>query len=136
MTLKSQQNSVSQIFNLSALSFFPFDMCYMILPCYLHSIPYFALCRGYEDDIFRLFLICTFKNPNLSANLTFFFLLHSAEFMEFFFFKSAVCALHNSKLHFTIFSYSAIKTTIHWEIILPGQGQQIFPLKCKLGSRY
>ena len=38
--------------------FLPFDRCYMILPCYLHSIyivfTYFASFTGYEDDMFEV----------------------------------------------------------------------------------
>ena len=40
----------------------------------------------------KVFLICTFKDPNLAENFTnwgkIFFKLNSAEFMEFFFSKS------------------------------------------------
>ena len=38
--------------------FLPFDRCYMLLPCYLHSIDivftYVASFKGYEDDIFEV----------------------------------------------------------------------------------
>ena len=32
----------------------PFDTCYMILQCYLHSIYISASFTGYEDDIFKV----------------------------------------------------------------------------------
>ena len=35
--------------------FLPFDRCYMILPCYFHSIDiYVASFTGYKDDTFEV----------------------------------------------------------------------------------
>ena len=53
---------------------------------------YFASFTGFEDDFLKLFLICTFKDPNLAENLNLggksFKNLNSTEFMEFVFSKS------------------------------------------------
>ena len=40
--LKLQQDTLNQIFN-KCIIFLPFDMCYMILPWYLHSIYIFCI---------------------------------------------------------------------------------------------
>ena len=56
--------------------FLPFDRCYMLLPCYLHSIyivfTYVASFTGYKDDIFEvIFQGSKFggKIENLTENL-------------------------------------------------------------------
>ena len=51
--------------------FLPFDRCYTKLPCYLYSSDIFCLIYGiWRWYFFNLFLICTFKDPNLVENLT------------------------------------------------------------------
>ena len=68
--LKSQQNSVNQIFNPHAFLFFLLTGA----TWYYHAIyivfTYFASFTGYADDILKWFLICMFKDPNLAENLT------------------------------------------------------------------
>ena len=50
--------------------FLPFDRCYMILPCYLHSIYIFCIIYWLWRWFFKLFLISTLKDQNLAENLT------------------------------------------------------------------
>ena len=68
--LKLRENSVTQIFKSHAFFFF-------LLPgatWYCHAIyivfTNFASFTGYENDIYEVFLIFTFKDPNLAENLT------------------------------------------------------------------
>ena len=68
--MKSGQNSVNQIFNPHAFFFFLLTGA----TSYYHAIyivfTYLASFTGYEDDILKLILICTFNDPNLAENLT------------------------------------------------------------------
>ena len=87
--MKSRQHSVNQIFNQNAV-FLSFDRCYMILPCYLHSIYIFASFIGYENYIFEVFSILHIQESKFGRNMykfgeKSFKKLNSAEFMEFVF---------------------------------------------------
>ena len=61
----------------------------MILPCYLRSIDIDTLLhlQAMKMIFLNVFLICKFKDPNLTENLKnlheFFFKYNSVEFMEF-----------------------------------------------------
>ena len=60
---------------------------------------------GYEDDVLKLFLICTFKDKKFGGKNNQFGRkskkqLNSTEFMEFVFSKSAVTSLDGSSLEF------------------------------------
>ena len=73
----------------TCILFLPFDRCYMILPCYVYSIDIFSfIYRLWRWYFFKLFLICTLKDPNLAENLInlveniILKKVNSAEFME------------------------------------------------------
>ena len=62
-------NCINQIFNLNAFFFFLLTgATWYYLTIYL-VFTYFESFIDYEDDIFKLFFICTFKDPNLAENL-------------------------------------------------------------------
>ena len=66
--LKSQQNSVNQIFD-----HVHFSLLLTGAKRYYHAIcivfTHFASFTGYEDDIFEVILICMFTDPNLAEDL-------------------------------------------------------------------